>query len=311
MILAGVDEAGLGPTLGPLTTAAAALAVPDGWRPDSPWDKLDGAFCREWKKGETRAAVADSKILYKSGGLAGFERTLGAFSSLLDDTNRTLSVTVADQDEAALHPCYSCGVERFPVNCDPQAIATLSDAMRRVFAQQGARAAYLRVAALYEPLLNRRFERGLNKNAALLVETGRHLAALGRRFAEEYVWVVVDKQGGRNAYLPFLTEVFPGAWIDELEVGGECSRYRVRRAEGVMDIEFRAKGDRVSFATALASLAAKYVRERAMAELNAWYRARYDGLKDTAGYPLDARRWLADVRGLGGDEHLELIIRQR
>ncbi len=312
MILAGIDEAGLGPTLGPLATAAAALAVPDdGWTPESPWDRLDSAFCREWKKGERRAAVADSKLLYNTGGLAAFETTLGAFAALLANGNPVPETTVADDGQAALHPCYSRGIAPFPAYCAAEAIPAAAASLRDAFSRHGVRAAHLRLTALYEPLLNRRYDRGLNKNAALLVETGRHLAALAARFPGENLLVVVDKQGGRNSYLPFLTEVFPATWIDEMEVGRKSSRYRVRRDGGALDIRFLAKGDRVSFATALASLGAKYLRERAMAEMNAWYSARYEGLKKTAGYPEDARRWLADVRALGGDEHLPLLIRKR
>lgn len=310
MILAGIDEAGLGPVLGPLATASAALETPDGWAPGSPWERLDAVFCRDGKKGETRLAVADSKILYTRGGLAAFESTLGAFS-LLAYGAMTPRLVVSDGNSAQAHPCYSMSIDLFPAYCRAETIRDAADRAQAAFAASGVGAAHLEAALLYEPMLNSRYDAGLNKNAALLMETGRHLSVLTERFADRGLSIVVDKQGGRNAYLPFLTSLFPGAWVEELEAGSECSRYRVRQEKGVVSIEFRAKGDRTSFATALASLAAKYARERAVAELNAWFCGKFPDLKATAGYPQDAKRWLADVEKQGGDDSAGLLIRKR
>lgn len=312
MILAGIDEAGLGPTLGPLATASAALEAPDGWLADSPWDALADAVCRAWKKGEPRAVVADSKVLYTTGGLAALELTVGAFSLLVRGGEALgPELFVAEAGGDGLHPCYSCALDPFPAHCGEDSVRAAAESLRRSLAAIGAAAAHLRADLLYEPPLNSRYARGLNKNAVLLMETGRHLALLVDRFASRGLTVVVDKQGGRNSYLPFLVGLFPGDWIEEVEAGAECSRYRIRRGRNVVEVAFRAKGDRVSFATALASLAAKYARERAMAELNRWFCARFPELKATAGYPQDAKRWLADVRAMGGHESLTLIIRER
>lgn len=312
VILAGIDEAGLGPTLGPLATASAALEAPDGWLADSPWEELADAVCRAWKKGETRVAVADSKILYNTGGLAALELTVGAFSLLVRGGRVTgPELFIADAGNEGPHPCYSRELDPFPVHCAAAAVREAAENLRRSLLAIGAAAAHLRADLLYEPRLNRRYAEGLNKNEILLMETGRHLAMLVDRFASRGLAVVVDKQGGRNSYLPFLMGLFPGEWIEEVEAGAECSRYRIRRERHMVDVAFRAKGDRVSFATALASLAAKYARERAMAELNGWFCARFPELRATAGYPQDAKRWLADVGKMGGDESLVMVIRER
>ena len=117
IILAGIDEAGLGPTLGPLATACCALAVPDAWTPDSPWNEMETAFCRKWRKGETRAGVSDSKILYRTGGIAALELTVGAFARAVD-AEAAPGPVLADCDTATRHPCYSGSVEPFPVHND-------------------------------------------------------------------------------------------------------------------------------------------------------------------------------------------------
>lgn len=311
IILAGIDEAGLGPTLGPLVTASAALEVPEEWRPGTPWERLESAFCREWRKGETRAGVADSKVLYRTGGLGALELTVGAFARLAGSASIPAS---GGNGRTKRHPCYSGRLEPFPAYTEADGMLAARGAIDAALTAAGARAVHLEAAPLFEPELNRRFESGLNKNEALLMETGRHLAALAEKFPGRRILVVVDKQGGRNDYLPFLTALFPGVWPREVVASARSSHYLLLRPGGTMEIYFDAKADRNSFATALASLAAKYVRERAMAELNAWFGERLPGLKATAGYPQDAERWLGEVRaGAGGaaEWELELLVRTR
>ena len=58
---------------------------------------------------------------------------------------------------------------------------------------------------------------------------------------------------------------------------------------------FLEKGERM-LPTALASMTAKYLRELAMRPFNAFWRRHIPGLKPTAGYPADARRFLDDIR---------------
>lgn len=309
MILAGVDEAGLGPTLGPLVTAGAALAVPDFWSPDTPWDALSAAFCREWGRKESRTAVADSKVVYRKGGAAALELAVGAFS-LLANASPVPSVCFPGLDGGIrAHPCYGLKLNPFPAYVGAELIEDRASAMGSALKAASATAVHLRASALHEPVFNRRIAAGMNKNQLLLTETGGRLREIVEKFPENEILVVVDKQGGRNDYLPFLVALFPGAWIEDTGSGAVSSSYRLRRAGGDVTFRFEAKADRHSFATALASLAAKYVRERAMAELNAWFCERVEGLAATAGYPEDARRWLGELEKSGLD--MEAVVRRR
>ncbi len=313
MILAGVDEAGLGPTLGPLCTASVALSVPDGWKPDTPWQRLADAVAEKVTRSGALPAVADSKVLYTAGGMAALERAVGAFSLLLEDGGICFPLAPGEAGAGAVHPCYTRKIEPFPVFADLAGIRAASEQLAAALAREKAAVVHFETVQLYEPLLNHRFDTGLNKNQALLVETGRHLSRLAAKFPREEMLVVVDKQGGRNDYLPFLSALFPGAWIDTLSAGAGESAYRLRRAGANAVFRFLAKADRLSFPTALASLAAKYARERAMAELNAWFGDRLDGLAETAGYPVDAKRWLAEVEqsGKSAEWDVSLLVRKR
>ena len=60
------------------------------------------------------------------------------------------------------------------------------------------------------------------------------------------------------------------------------------------EVRFAVRGE--SFLpVALASMTAKYLRELAMAAFNSFWQQQVPGLKPTAGYPQDARRFAASI----------------
>jgi ribonuclease HII len=74
------------------------------------------------------------------------------------------------------------------------------------------------------------------------------------------------------------------------------STYQLRRDDGaVSTVTFAERGEDRAFPTALASCVAKYLRERMVGCLNAWFQARVPGLQPTAGYYVDGHRFLADL----------------
>ena len=116
--------------------------------------------------------------------------------------------------------------------------------------------------------------------------------------AESDIYVACDKHGGRQHYLRFLVEIWPGALLDVEWERPESSRYRTRVDGRLAVIEFR-KGGESELPVALASMVSKYVREVSMAEFNAFWRRHLPDVRPTAGYPVDAarfRRETEDVR---------------
>jgi hypothetical protein len=118
----------------------------------------------------------------------------------------------------------------------------------------------------------------------------RVIAPLG----DERIQILCDKHGGRNYYLPLLVEFFPDHFIQAGEEGRQRSVYRFGPPHRRVEICFQAKGES-HLPTALASMASKYLRELAMRALNAFWAARVPGLRPTAGYPQDARRFRDDI----------------
>ncbi|MGH7295847.1 MAG: hypothetical protein ACRELB_12970, partial [Polyangiaceae bacterium] len=119
---------------------------------------------------------------------------------------------------------------------------------------------------------------------------------------------VCDKLGGRDFYGPQLARLFPEARVTAPAQGAAGSYYNVVRGEKRLHVCFLAEGDDKAFCVSLASCCAKYVREVFLRPLNSFFAARVPGLRPTAGYVQDARRFLGEVgaawAALGMDESI-------
>ncbi|MAT71783.1 MAG: hypothetical protein CMJ58_19925 [Planctomycetaceae bacterium] len=110
----------------------------------------------------------------------------------------------------------------------------------------------------------------------------------------ETVQITCDKHGGRNRYAGLLQHHFPDCWIDVIRESRAESRYTWRHGSVDCTATFRVGGE-AALPTALASMTAKYLRELAMHEFNAYWTQRVPGLRPTAGYPVDAKRFKAEI----------------
>lgn len=121
------------------------------------------------------------------------------------------------------------------------------------------------------------------------------------------IFLLGDKLGGRNRYADTLRRFFPDRKIRPLVESRYLSRYRITAGETgenseeirpiPIEIRFQAKGES-NLPTALASMADKYLRELSMIPFNEFWRRSLPDLRPTAGYPEDARRFLAEIADL-------------
>ena len=276
MLHAGIDEAGYGPTLGPLAIVRVAARTED-------FDRLRGALAA--------VGVRDSKAVHKSGSLASLERVAlpaaAWFAGFAPDTAADLFALLGEDAAARTAAPWMAGAEtlRLPVEAAAPSTWTLPAApagLAGFLVQPRAHNGWLRT--------------GRNKADLELDRIGRLLAGLPDEPAE----VVVDRLGGRKFYGDWLATVWPGA-----EPTLEAEDQSVYRAEE-RRIAFCVGGESVSPLTAAASCIAKYARELHMLLLNRWWGAKLPWLKPTAGYPQDAARWLHQIgeghRNAYGDE---------
>jgi ribonuclease HII len=297
----GTDEAGYGPNLGPLCIAASAWELPDDAAADGLYDRLSAVVCAGPAEGCQRLAIADSKVLYKSGqSLELLERGVLTALACLDRLPRKWRTiwraldgeALAQIDSAPWHEGFD---EDLPLH-------TLADELRAgaIAFLDGCLPAEVKIVelqatTLFPAAFNAAVSGCDNKAEVLSLTTLR----LARRVLEGLppgrAIVFCDKHGGRNRYAALLQHIFP----DELVVArietSELGVYHVRHAGRSIEFRFQPKGER-HLPTALASMTAKYLRELAMRPFNAFWQRHVPELKATAGYSSDAIRFFKDIR---------------
>ncbi|MCH5377245.1 MAG: hypothetical protein JJ992_25055 [Planctomycetes bacterium] len=300
--LIGTDEAGYGPNLGPLVIAATLWRVPESHRDDDLYRLLQGVVTNRVSNSRlpTDVPIADSKALYKSGGpLTNLE--MGVYPALAavgvsPSRWRHIWPPVAPGCESQLDmiPWYQGFDADLPSDPTFPDRLPLSELFRRGLSQNGVELLAIRARVVFAEEFNAHLERLGGKGGLLSNLTMKLVGELMTPLGNESILVHCDKHGGRNRYGPLLQSHFPEYLV---EVGGEsraASRYRWGPPSRRAEFRFVAKGE--SFLpSALASMVAKYLRELAMKAFNHFWQQRIAGLKPTAGYPGDARRFLAEI----------------
>ena len=298
-LLIGTDEAGYGPNLGPLLISATAWRVPDADPDADLYDRLKGVV-RANASSASHIPIADSKQLYKpGGGLRNLER--GIFAALLAceanvDRWRDAWHILASVDDKQLQcvPWYSDYDTPLPIDLD--------DARRiadRALFTEGLQAAHvslerIRSTVVFPERFNELVDRYDSKGSILSLATLELVRDALQQHDDSKVLIQCDKHGGRNRYLAVLQTVFPNERVKIIREGREASVYRWVTPSRQIEIRFVARGE--SFLpAALASMTSKYLRELAMQAFNAFWRQHLPDLKPTAGYPVDAKRFKAEI----------------
>ena len=300
-IIAGIDEAGLGPLLGPLVVSGTAFRVPDSRIYDCLWETLDETCTSSISRDTRRLAVADSKQLFRGrASLAPLERAVlvtlavngcrpSTWQELLDH------VAPSATEQLEVYPWYAASDVALPLSGDVGDVGTRANAILR-----NCRAKEVEpLGAFCEPLpeyhFNRLIESTNNKSVVLLGLALRVADRILRCGDDRRVRICVDRIGGRMRYREALSTAFPDYDLQILEETPEHSAYRLTRESRVCRFEFTVKGEQRHFTVALASAYSKYLRELYMHAFNSYWSGQVAGLRPTAGYYTDAKRWLLDV----------------
>jgi hypothetical protein len=321
-LVIGTDEAGYGPNLGPLVVAATA------WRVAAAAEAAERTLTEAVAAATTEPARGlvwdDSKAVYRP---AGPRAEGGGTRHPLERLERGFLVAAAmlagevPRDWRALEQLTGpLGAEDRGggdvqwESLDRAAIPLVTDAAEAMrsaacvsesLAGRGAQLLAIRIRCLYPGRFNADLDRGLNKSDILSQATLGLAAELATALATDtsepfLVWC--DRHGGRKRYAGVVGDAFAhvleGALVSPIEETAARSAYRLGgagRTGRVGRIEFCVGGESRP-PVALASMAAKYVRERVMASFNAFWAAREPGLRPTAGYPQDAVRWREEAR---------------
>ena len=304
VILAGIDEAGYGPLLGPLVVSVAALEMPKELLRADLWQNLSKAVAKDKKNLKGRLLITDSKKAYTpASGTAHLRRTV-------------LSSLAALNQEAAPHPetaldllCRLCppaaqrlsdypwhqNLAHLQLGDNPQAIDVASAVLSRNMQEHGIKLKSLSARCLDVGFYNGRVEAVKNKSRVLFGELCGLVSELIDSDSPGPFQFVIDRQGGRTNYHQELLRMFPGGELTILRQDDKTSSYELAMGKKQVRFHFAVGADEKYLPVCLASMVSKYIREVVMESQNAFFRDLCPTLKPTAGYWQDGQRFVSEL----------------
>ena len=322
-ILVGIDEAGYGPILGPLVVSATVFELPEEHLTASLWDVLRQSVCKRRAGSAGRIAINDSKKLHTAKSKYQIlQRSVLACLAAVD--SRQPPGTLAEllqvvggfaPEELEAYPWYGEAVGAHRLEYDRDDVLTAAAALRQTMQENKIQLLHLWSKPLTAGHYNRQVEASQNKATVLFGQVSRFIDAALRDYGqtENNLQIVIDKHGGRSHYRALLQRLFPEMTMKILKETDAVSSYQLSSKEKQIKIHFVAKGDDRHLPVALASMASKLVRELFMELLNAYFRDKCPGIKPTAGYYQDGKRFLKDLNSQMdmGSIPKDLLVRQR
>ena len=296
----GIDEAGYGPNLGPMVMACAACHVP-GDAPADLWAVLGRAVRKKCRGKDPRLLIDDSKKVHDGkDACAKLERGVLAMLSLAGTLPQLLSELLDNRSaadsivELLAEPWYRPATP-LPVFDTVENVTAAGTALGEACQEANVAWAPPRVMVVPAPRFNAMLDVHKLKSEVEIVGIKHLFAALLALPGDDPVHVAVDRLGGRLNYGPLLQEVFADGWVRVIKESAEACDYAVYGLGRELHFHFQPRADGDFLCVALASMLAKYLREAFMAQFNKYWADLVPGVKPTAGYPLDALRFLNDI----------------
>jgi hypothetical protein len=341
VLIAGIDEAGYGPLLGPLCVGLSVFRVretPDPSKLPDLWKRLSRGVCKSPARAggndrRGRVAVADSKQLKLANSvktthpLVHLERGVLAFCRCMSPQPCELPA-----DDAALfsrlgavlngHACYAVPPRPLPHVLTAAEILIAANVLGAAMSIAGVELVALRCEIIEEGQYNEIIQNTNNKAETTATAFGRHLRTVWDIFSREEpdarIGIVCDRLGGRAQYSGLIQRELDNCKVEIVEESDSKSLYALTGQDGFgrerrAGVSFLVEGESAHMPVALASMVAKFVRELAMARFNRHWggvrlAANGQDIKPTAGYRNDAQRWLDEIgEVMTADDRRQLV----
>lgn len=298
--LAGIDEAGYGPFVGPFTVGFSVFRVQNAEQ--DLWDVLSTSTSpKPDRKDLRRLWLNDSKKVHQGPhGRKRLGRTVAAFRELSQESDFSLDRWVTESpagDARLLHraPWFKQlthdlvpEITHDRARLDAASVRRDLEANGCALTGFGARAV---PAGEWNKLLADTGGKG-HANFAITMQAVRHIMSLT---GDAPLRIELDRQGGRQRYADPLRRALDPRLITIHGEEPSGSTYSLEFDNREVQLRFSEGADRKHLPVALGSLAAKQTRERMMDLFNAWWTKKLPEVKPTKGYGVDGKRWLAEV----------------
>jgi len=293
LIKTGIDEAGLGPILGPYCAGMVSLQ----YETDHMDLRLTEGSPLSAEPEEGKLAVGDSKKIYSPGKMKELEKSVLSFYEAFTGERalnaRNFIRSLAGKDLSESSPWYALLEPlKLPLTSDSlqDEISASSKNLKEYFTSWGVKLFSLTLTVVPAQDFNRLLLQTPNKATVCQ----KILSPLMRSAVNHSDSVIVDRQGGRRYYGDWLVDLFPGRLLTAQRELKDLSRYKLEECL----IDFQVKADAISFETSLASMFAKYAREICMTAFNNYWTKQHSLIKPTAGYYSDGLRFIKDLEKL-------------
>jgi len=302
-IVAGIDEAGLGPVLGPLVMCASVFEVPDASAGQPLWELLAPAVARKPKRKSSALAIGDSKKLFNRKSKCPLRHLERAVLSMLSAAGRTpgtvaelLAAITADAHKRSQgYPWYRPEEVAIPRSVSAADVAFSANALGVAMRKASVRLLTIRAEPVFVGEFNRVVRATRNKSTAAAGVMFRLVDHLWSRLKSGSIRINIDRQGGRMRYLASLQRAFEGCSFRILAEDEDRSAYEMSDSRRTAEITFSVNSEQDHLPVALSSMTAKYLREIFMEMFNAFWSQHVGSLAPTAGYYTDGRRFFAEI----------------
>lgn len=300
VFLAGIDEAGYGPFVGPFVVGCSMFRVPE--HATDLWQVLSRSTApKPERKDLRRLWLNDSKKVHQGPhGRKRLGRSVAAFRELALQNAFSLDGWVTESPAGTARLLHQAPWFRQldgplcpEVTRDRARLDAAS--VRRDLQDHGCTLAALAARAVPAVEWNQLLEQTGGKGGANFAITMQMVQHIMELTGDAPLRIELDRQGGRRRYAGPLKKALQPQLvrIHGEEEGG--STYSLEFPNREVQIRFSEGADAKHLPVALGSMAAKQTRERMMDLFNAWWAEQLPEVKPTKGYGVDGKRWLAEV----------------
>lgn len=300
-VVAGIDEAGYGPLIGPLVVSQISFSMPDEYLGKDMWNLLSSAVGKSKKGLAGRILITDSKKAFvRSSGLGHLERTVLSFLNAANfeatDLQKTINYLCPECfSRLTEYPWYS-DLKNIILSTNTPDISLAGSFLSKAMAQKDIKFIQAQSRCFDVAHYNKMVTASRNKASVLFTAVCSLIQQVFEEYGHQNLQIIVDRQSGRMRYRQALAAMFGSVDMQILREDERDSSYQITAGKKRMRIHFVVDGDDKFMPVSLASIFSKYIREQLVECINQYFLSHCQNIKPTAGYWKDGQRFIKELK---------------